>query len=60
MRPPSNAKRVRLALVKSIPLDQRIITIRGQRVILDTDLASFNQLVREKSVPAVVVKKPAA
>jgi len=39
MRPPSNAKRVRLALVKSIPLDQRIITIRGQRVILDTDLA---------------------
>jgi len=26
-------------LVKSIPLDQRIITIRGQRVILDTDLA---------------------
>ena len=25
--------------------------------ILDTDLASFNQLVREKAVPAVVIKK---
>jgi hypothetical protein len=30
------------------------------RKILDTDLASFNQLVRDKSVPAVVLKKPAA
>jgi len=28
--------------------------------ILDTDLAGFNQLVRDKSVPAVVLKKPAA
>ena len=25
--------------------------------ILDTDLAAFNQLVREKAVPAVVLKK---
>ena len=25
--------------------------------ILDTDLAGFNQLVRDKSVPAVVLKK---
>ncbi len=27
--------------------------------ILDTDLVAFNQLVREKAVPAVVLKKPA-
>ena len=30
------------------------------KTILDTDLAAFNQLVRDKSVPAVVLKKPAA
>ncbi|HEY8147490.1 MAG TPA: hypothetical protein VIK51_01060, partial [Vicinamibacteria bacterium] len=27
--------------------------------ILDTELGAFNQLVREKAVPAVVLKKPA-
>ena len=30
------------------------------RTILDTDLAAFNALVREKAVPAVVVAKPKA
>jgi hypothetical protein len=29
------------------------------RQILDTDLSAFNQLVRDKGVPAVVLKKPA-
>ena len=30
------------------------------RTILDTELAAFNALVREKAVPAVVVAKPKA
>jgi hypothetical protein len=30
------------------------------KTVLDTDLAAFNALVRDKGVPAVVLKKPAA
>ena len=30
------------------------------KAVLDTDLAAFNTLVRDKGVPAVVLKKPAA
>jgi hypothetical protein len=39
-------------------LSKRIdVELAKLKQILDTDLASFNQLVREKAVPAVVIKK---
>jgi photosystem II stability/assembly factor-like uncharacterized protein len=38
-------------------LDGELVRLKQ---ILDTDLPAFNQLVRDKGVPAVVVKKPAA
>jgi len=39
MKTPKEPNRHEPALVKVVPLDERILTIRGHKVILDADLA---------------------